>query len=179
MDKNSHKCHNKGDQTTKLPTLFAWIASAAVIALIVVSAFINNGEYMTLKYAGTALLLVAGVLIFTPFYQLKKYGKVTHKASYLHTKSVADQGLYAIVRHPQYLGYCCLAAGFALLSQHIITSVLAGVCISGFYLQAVQEENHCRARFGHSYETYCQYVPRFNIILGALKFYRNRYRTPK
>ena len=172
MDINSEKPRTKHDPETHPTSFFAWISSAAVIILIFVRPLIDKGEMKILTYTGIVLLFTSSVLIFAPFFQLKKHGHVAHNSSYLHTRRVVKRGVYAIVRHPQYVGYSFLAVGFALLSQHWITSVLALVCLTGYYLAAVQEEKLCRLRFGKSYETYCQHVPRFNIVLGIFRFIR-------
>ena len=87
----------------------------------------------------------------------------------MQTDAVVDQGLYAITRHPQYLGYIFLACGFALLSQHWAAFLLAAAGSTFFYLQAVREERSCFARFGEPYEQYLWRVPRFNIVLGIVR----------
>jgi protein-S-isoprenylcysteine O-methyltransferase Ste14 len=90
----------------------------------------------------------------------------------MQANAVVDRGLYAIVRHPQYLGYMFLACGFALLSQHWMTAVLAVVGITMFYGQAVREERTCLAAFGEPYARYRRQVPRFNAILGIIRLER-------
>ncbi len=87
----------------------------------------------------------------------------------MQTRTVVDRGLYAITRHPQYLGYMFFAWGFALLSQHWMAVLLATVGASLFYMQAVREERYCLAQLGEPYKQYLQQVPRFNIILGVLR----------
>jgi hypothetical protein len=74
----------------------------------------------------------------------------------MQTGAVVDRGVYAITRHPQYLGYMLLACGFALLSQHWLAILLAAVCVTCFYLQAVSEEEYCLAQLGSAYERYLQ-----------------------
>jgi protein-S-isoprenylcysteine O-methyltransferase Ste14 len=87
---------------------------------------------------------------------------------------VVDQGLYAITRHPQYLGYSMLAIGFALIAQHWVVFLLAAVGVVCFYVQAVQEEQYCLAQFGESYNQYLQRVPRFNIFLGLWRIFQEK-----
>jgi len=82
---------------------------------------------------------------------------------------VVDRGLYAITRHPQYLGYMFLGCGFALLSQHWVAVMLVLVETVFFYQQAVKEERYYLAEFGESYAQYCRRVPRFNIVLGMMR----------
>jgi protein-S-isoprenylcysteine O-methyltransferase Ste14 len=87
----------------------------------------------------------------------------------MRTRTIVDQGLYAITRHPQYLGYMFLACGFALLSQHSQVFLLAALGVTFFYLQALKEERYCLARLGEAYSQYLRRVPRFNIVLGIVR----------
>lgn len=117
------------------------------------------------------MLLLAGVFIFWPFYLLARYGGLEGE-SYMQAAVVVDRGLYAVVRHPQYLGYILLACGFALLSQHGVSVLLDIIAAVLFYIQAVREERACLAEFGEPYARYCCRVPRFNVILGLFRLLR-------
>jgi protein-S-isoprenylcysteine O-methyltransferase Ste14 len=152
----------------KLPKLFAWLASLVTVGTILVPQFLPRGDDLYLRGAGVFLLALAAVFIFTPFFLLKKYGRIEGGKTTMQTRAVVDQGLYAITRHPQYLGYILLAWGFAALSQHWLAVLLAAVGATFFYLQAVREERCCLSQFGERYEQYRQRVPRFNIILGMI-----------
>ena len=94
-------------------------------------------ECYNLRITGVVMLLTASVFIFTPFYLLSKYGKTQVGKTYTQAGKVVQQGLYALLRHPQYLGYMLLACGFTLLSQHWFTVLLATLSVIFFYVQAV------------------------------------------
>jgi protein-S-isoprenylcysteine O-methyltransferase Ste14 len=153
------------------PKLFAWLASVVTVSLIIVTQFLPRGDDPVLRSTGVFLLLLAGVFIFWPFYLLAKHGGQDGQA-YMQASCVVDRGLYAVTRHPQYLGYTFLAWGFALLSQHWAALLLAAVGSTFFYLQAVREERYCLARFDKPYEQYRQRVPRCNVILGIVRLLR-------
>ena len=156
------------DHQLKPPKLFAWIASLAIILLILVTQFLARGDNLYLRGVGALVLALAGVFIFAPFFLLMKRGQIEDGKSYVQTRAVVDQGLYSITRHPQYLGYIFLACGFALLSQHWVVVLLAVIGVTLFYLQAVKEERYCLAQLGEPYEQYLGRVPRFNLILGII-----------
>jgi protein-S-isoprenylcysteine O-methyltransferase Ste14 len=160
------------DYQPKPPKLYAWLASVATVSLIVFTQFIPRGGNPVLRGAGVFVLLLAGVFIFGPFYLLAKHGGAKDDQTYMQANSVVDRGLYAITRHPQYLGYIFLACGFTLLSQHWIAVLLAVAGATFFCLQAVREERFCLAQFGEPYEQYLQRVPRFNIVLGMIRLLR-------
>jgi len=127
----------------KPPKLFAWIASVVVVSLIIITQFLPRGGNPYLRGAGVLVLLLGGVFIFAPFHLLTKYGRAEDGKPYMQANIVVDQGLYAVTCHPQYLGYMLLACGFALMSQHWITVLLAAAGLTFFYLQAVEEEKYC------------------------------------
>jgi protein-S-isoprenylcysteine O-methyltransferase Ste14 len=151
------------------PKQFAWLASTMTVALIIATQYLPRGGNLYLRGTGVLVLLLGGVFIFTPFYLLSKHGGRMEDRTYMQTGKIVDQGLYAITRHPQYLGYVFLACGFALLSQHWGAFLLAIIATSLFYIQAVREERYCLTRFGEPYAQYLRRVPRFNILLGFLR----------
>jgi protein-S-isoprenylcysteine O-methyltransferase Ste14 len=156
----------------KRPKLSAYPASLATIGTVVVTQFLARGDNACLRGAGVFLLALAAVFIFTPFVLLGRYGRTDDGKTYMQTRVVVNQGLYAITRHPQYLGYIFLACGFAALSQHWVAALLAVVGAILFYLQAVREERYCLAQLGEPYRQYLRRVPRFNIVLGIMRLAR-------
>jgi protein-S-isoprenylcysteine O-methyltransferase Ste14 len=153
----------------KPPKLFVWFASLVTISLILATQFLPRGGDPYLRGTGVFVLLLAGVFIFAPFYLLTKYGRIEDGQTYMQARIVVDRGLYAITRHPQYLGYILLAWGFAALSQHWVAVLLAVIGATFFYLQAVREERYCLAQLGELYQQYLRRVPRFNIVLGIMR----------
>ena len=156
----------------KPPRLLAWLAALATVSLILVTQLLPRGDHPFLRGVGVVVLLLAGVFIFSPFFLLRKHGQIAAGQTYMQTSAVVDQGLYAVTRHPQYLGYMFLACGFALLSQHWVAILLATVAVTLFYGQAVQEERYCLARLGEPYEQYLRRVPRFCLVLGVVRLLR-------
>ena len=149
--------------------LAAWIAALAALGTIVLAEFLPRGDSAFLRGAGVGLLALAAVLIFAPFFLLRKHGRVEDGGTYMQTRAVVDRGLYALIRHPQYLGYMLLACGFALLSQHWLVMVLGLVAVAALYFQGVEEERTCLNRLGAAYGQYMQRVPRFNLVLGIFR----------
>jgi protein-S-isoprenylcysteine O-methyltransferase Ste14 len=155
-----------------VPKLFAWIASTMLIILIIANQFLPRGHQPGFRFAGVVILLIAPLFIFSPFFLLSKHGNNEVKGIYMQPGKVVDKGLFAILRHPQYLGYMMLAGGFALLSQNLVVVCLAVISIICFFLQALQEEKYCLDQFGNSYQNYLKSVPRFNFILGIWRIIR-------
>ena len=163
---------SKDEIQLKPPKRFAWIAAAATVSLMIIVQFLPRGHNPTLRGIGVFLLLLAAVFVFPAFYLLVKHGRTGNSLTKMEAGIVVDRGLYAIIRHPQYLGYVFLGCGFALLHQHWVLVLLAVVAATFFYLQAVREEETCLAKFGAPYERYRQRVPRFNVPLGVVRLLR-------
>ena len=118
---------------------------------------------------GVCVLAVSAVLMFSPFYYLKKFGSVPEGHPYYKTDRLVDRGPYRLVRHPQYLGYSLLAAGFALISQNYIVILSALLAFVMFYILARIEDADCLVNFGAPYRHYAQRVPAFNILTGIIR----------
>jgi protein-S-isoprenylcysteine O-methyltransferase Ste14 len=162
------------DSEPQPPGHCAWTGSLATVALILAAQFVERGDSSYLRWAGICSLVLAPFFVFPPFILLARHGRTRKGQSYLQTRTLVDRGLYAITRHPQYLGYMFFAGGFALLSQHAVVLLLAAIAGVCFYLQAVQEERFCLARLGEPYRRYLQRVPRFNFVLGIARWLGRR-----
>ena len=148
----------------------------AVAILLVAQFLLPRGTVGWLSACGAGALILAPLFIFPPFGTLARRGGVPSGRPYYDTTRVVDRGAFAIVRHPQYLGYMLLGAGFALLSQHPLALGLAAVALACFAWYAAQEERDCLRRFGEAYATYRRRVPRFNFVLGLVRFLARRAR---
>ena len=153
---------------------WAWIASLASILLVVAAVVVPRGDNLALRAAGVTLLIASALFTISPIFALKRHGQGEEASVYMATSRVVDRGPYALVRHPQYLGYMLLDWGFALLTQHWAVAVLAAVGTMGFYLQALAEERACLAHFGASYAQYRRRVPRLNVVTGVVRLLSRR-----
>lgn len=149
--------------------LYGLGASLLIVILLLVTILLPEGENLYLRYTGVFILVLAALFMFLPFYYLSRYGQAAKDEAYMQSRQVVNRGPYAILRHPQYLGYMLLGCGFALLRQHWATILLAVLGAIFFYLQAMEEEKICLSRFGEDYRQYSRRVPRFNFILGLMR----------
>jgi protein-S-isoprenylcysteine O-methyltransferase Ste14 len=63
----------------------------------------------------------------------------------------ATRGLYAVIRHPQYLALAVSGFGLAILWPRFLTLVLLAVMLFLYYLLARDEERRMLARYGDDY----------------------------
>jgi protein-S-isoprenylcysteine O-methyltransferase Ste14 len=75
--------------------------------------------------------------------------------------SLADEGMYARVRHPRYVGSFLALVGACLLAGTYIAWSVTLVWTALTWIAISLEERELRTRFGEAYERYCQQVPRF------------------
>lgn len=150
-----------------------WVIIFLFVAIVIVDQTVPGSNLIVLRIAGVVTLLVSAIFMYLPFVQLGRYGKSVGK-NYTATTVVADSGLYAVVRHPQYLGYMFLFAGFALISQNWITALLAVLAIGFLHFNVSIEEQANLEKFGNDYHDYIQRVPRYNILLGLWRTFRER-----
>jgi len=157
-------------ETFSLP---GWVTLVLFVGVVVSEYFWGDGDVLFCRVLGVSCLALAAVFTFLPFYQLKKYGQVPAAKSYMDTCVVVDQGLYAIVRHPQYVGHILFFGGFFFLTQNGVSLVLASLGILNIVLHALREERECLERFGGSYAAYRRRVPPFNFVLGFIQYLRH------
>ena len=94
--------------------------------------------------------------------------------SFVYTTRLVDTGVYAIIRHPQYLGgILAIFVATPLLYPHWFFVVLAIPGVVILYWSTKVEEKQLIDRFGDDYSVYMRKVPRMNLILGILRLWRN------
>lgn len=74
---------------------------------------------------------------------------------------LATTGTYARVRHPQYLGFIAILAGFLFQWPTLITLAMFPVLVFMYVRLALREEREATAEFGQAYEAYAQRTPRW------------------
>ena len=160
------------------PYILDLIASLLMGLMFILNLAFDQDGIPLLKFMGVLGLVIGVILAFLPMFSLRKYGQSAEGESYMQTAVVVDKGVYALVRHPQYLGYSLLCAGFISISQHWIIVIVGLLAILFFYLHTLQEERYCIETFGEVYQQYMHKVPRFNILLGLLRRYRGARHHP-
>jgi protein-S-isoprenylcysteine O-methyltransferase Ste14 len=84
------------------------------------------------------------------------------------TRSLAATGIYAHVRHPQYIGFILVMFGFLLQWPTILTLAMFPVLVWMYIHLAHVEEREAIAEFGSAYRDYAARVPGFFPWFGEL-----------
>src|SRR3546814_608174 len=74
---------------------------------------------------------------------------------------LAREGVYARMRHPQYVAFVLVLTGFLLQWPTLLTLISFPVLVWAYARLARREEKDCLSRFGDDYARYMQEVPAF------------------
>ena len=103
--------------------------------------------------------LVSFALLGGGFYLLSIAWHVLYHAH--RANRFADSGIYARIRHPQYVGFVLIMLGFLFQWPTILTLVMFPMLVVMYGRLAKQEETEMLARFGRPYQEYLDKTPRF------------------
>jgi len=83
------------------------------------------------------------------------------KEVYRAQGSLVTDGLYAKMRHPQYLGLIVVVVAFLIMWPTLITLILAPFLIIRYALLAKEEDTELEEKFGDEFRNYKERVPGF------------------
>lgn len=103
--------------------------------------------------------ILSMILIFLGFYILMKAWPVLYKAQKEH--ELAKTGMYARMRHPQYVGFIVIMIGFLFQWPTLITLIMFPILVWFYARLAKKEEQESIKEFGSAYRQYMKETPRF------------------
>jgi protein-S-isoprenylcysteine O-methyltransferase Ste14 len=149
--------------------VLVYLAALFSISEIVLADVLHRRIWASVHCLAPVFGLLGLGLVCAAMSALHRHGGRKSGQSYLQTTRVVDRGPYAVVRHPQYLGYMCLNVTFMFISQHGLIIVLGSLAMMLFYLYALREEEALTERFGREYQAYMRRAPRVNLALGLTR----------
>lgn len=116
------------------------------------------------------LHIASNILIVIGFIILSSAWGVLHKAQ--KTGTMAVDGLYRKMRHPQYVAFIVIMFGFLLQWPTIPTVVMFPILVVIYIRLAKSEERHSIEEFGEQYRSYMKTTPAFIPELAVkLRFF--------
>jgi len=156
---------------------FVWgIWSALMIAQIILAFFFNIPGIQGLRYVGWVVFALSAVFGWMPIFTLRKKGGVAKGKSYVHTAVLVDSGIYAVVRHPQFLAGALINLALILVTQHWLIVIIGVAAMVLDYLFALKADQALIEKFGDDYKRYMQKVPRMNLLVGVIQLVQHRTR---
>jgi protein-S-isoprenylcysteine O-methyltransferase Ste14 len=151
------------------PWLASWIATGLLFGQIVLLIMFGAGRIVWLRYIGFALWALSAIFGWLPIFQFRRKGGVAKGASYIRTTRLVDTGLYAIVRHPQFVAWPLMSVAVALVSQHPVVIALGAAAFLLACLDFPKADLRNIEKFGDAYREYMQRVPAWNFVAGAYR----------
>ncbi len=157
----------------------SWIAAVLTLGQIALLIALGGGEIIWLRSAGFAFWTLAAVFGCLPIYQLKRHGGVAKGASYMETTQVVDTGIYAIVRHPQFVAWPLMNVALAFMSQNpmVVAMGAAAFVLACVDFRTVDARNV--DKFGDAYRDYVIRVPGWNFIAGLWRWAQRATNTSR
>ena len=121
------------------------------LPIIMAFAFYNYYRLDFLVSAGWIMLAFSVVIIFLAGGEFRRRGGAPRGESIVHTKVLVDSEIYAVVRHPQYLGFILFVFALVLMSQHWLSVFSFVVGSALFYRDVLREEQMSVKKFGDDY----------------------------
>lgn len=157
------------ERSSKVGLLFFVASILSVLAFpcnpLIICRVLEPNDIWVLRYVGWIVWIVGMTLVILPYYHLY----------YRRGKGLIDSGIYAVVRHPLYLGWILsIFTTTILLYQHWLFVIIGIIGIASIYLISQLEEHGNIEKFGDDYIRYVEKVPRLNLLLGIIRLPRRR-----
>jgi protein-S-isoprenylcysteine O-methyltransferase Ste14 len=137
---------------------------------LILSGLLETAFYLPSFIAGWIVWAAGMALVLSPIILFPQRGGVPEGKSFVHTTRMVDTGIYAVVRHPQYLGgILAIFIATPLLYPHWLFLVLGIPGVIILYWSTRAEDRRLVERFGSEYQDYVQRVPGFDLITGIVR----------
>lgn len=139
---------------------------------LVLAGWLEPVFYLPSFILGWIFWAVGMVLVMAPIVMFPRRGGVPKGKSFVYTTRLVNTGIYAVVRHPQYLGgILAVFVATLLLYPHWLFVVLGIPGTAILYWSTKGEEKRLIGQFGDEYRAYMQQVPRMNLVLGIIRLW--------
>ena len=161
----------------RISHLVGHIAYVALYGILITSTiFLYNSANLTiLVYAGW-IILAFGIIFLLWSSKSRKEKRLGEDVG---RETLVESGMYALVRHPEFLGHILIIFALIIISQHWISSIIGTILIVLLYLAMIEEERRNIEKFGDAYRNYMKRVPRINLIAGIIKQVHSKRESKK
>jgi protein-S-isoprenylcysteine O-methyltransferase Ste14 len=146
------------------------VAFVILYGLLIVFAvlFYNSANLEVVLYLGWGILIVGIIFLFLASRSRRKALKSKEGGE---SKGVlVESGMYAFVRHPEFMGHMLIFVALVLIAQHWASLVIGVAQVVLLYLAMLEEEKGNVEKFGDAYKDYMRRIPRINLVAGIIRF---------
>jgi len=150
---------------------FLYGAAGLLLILAWLTWFLETSSVLwELQAVGWAIGAIGLALIVWPMFILRREGKPAEGQDWTQTSVLVDSGIYALVRHPLYLGWSFMYVAGMAIGQHCLAVIFGILGMACVYLISKKEDGALVDRFGLAYQAYMQSVPAMNLLLGIVRW---------
>jgi protein-S-isoprenylcysteine O-methyltransferase Ste14 len=136
--------------------------------LVVLSFFFYDSANLEVPlYLGWGILIVGIVFLFLGSRSRRRARESGDKGE--SKGALIESGMYAFVRHPEFLGHMLIFVALVLITQYWASILLGVMLVVLLYLTMLEEEKGNLEKFGDAYKRYMRRVPRINLIAGIMR----------
>jgi protein-S-isoprenylcysteine O-methyltransferase Ste14 len=110
----------------------------------------------TMRWVGVVLFAAGGALRIWPVFVLGE--RFSGLAAIQPGHTLVTSGVYALIRHPSYLGLLVNSLGWSLAFRSAVGVLLTVLLIPPLLARIRAEENLLRDQFGDEYKVYCSHT---------------------
>lgn len=122
------------------------------------------------------LHIISNVFIVLGFWLLSSSWRVLYRAQ--KTGTLAVEGPYSYVRHPQYVAFVLVMLGFLFQWPTLVTLIMFPILVVTYVRLAIREEKDVEQEFGDRYRKYALVTSRFFPSLAKV-FGQSQSTDPK
>jgi len=115
---------------------------------------LGQGVYLVMALSALLIAIGAG-LVAVGWYQV-----------HAGREELVTDGVYVVIRHPQYLGLMLIILGFNIQWPTLPTLLMAPILVGAYLVLARREDAELLMRFGPVFDRYAEEVPAFLPSLG-------------
>jgi protein-S-isoprenylcysteine O-methyltransferase Ste14 len=142
---------------------------------LVLTGVVEVESHQALFAVGWVVWAIGMVLVLAPIVAFPQRGGVPKGKSFANTTRLVDTGIYAIVRHPQYVGgILSIFVTTSLWYPHWLFWSLGAAGTAVVYVGCIDEDRRMVKKFGDDYAAYMKKVPRVNLVLGLVRLMRRQ-----
>lgn len=145
------------------------IAYVALYGLLIVFCilFYNWANLGILLYLGW-ITFAFGIIFLLWSSQSRKKGHASGEKG-ISKETLVESGMYAFVRHPEFLGHILIIFALVIIAQHWVSLIIGAMLIILLCLAMIEEEKRDIEKFGNAYKDYIKRVPRINLLAGVIR----------